>query len=270
MGWHGATGIWLLVGLLFLSATGLTWSRHAGGHFTAALDATHSHAPTLDTALPTPTTSTPGMPGPAGTEHHHSQPGATSRAEAGDQVDQVLAVARTDGLHGPVEIAIPAESGTAWTVTQTDKRWPVRLSAAAIDPASGQVTARTRWADYPLPAKLSKLGVAAHMGLLFGLINQILLAALALGLICVIIWGYRMWWQRRPTRDNQTGRRVPLGSPPARGTWRELSKPALIIGILLVAAIGWALPVLGVTLLAFLALDLALALARRRSTRQPT
>ena len=30
-GWHAATGVWLAVGLLFLSATGLTWSRYAGG-----------------------------------------------------------------------------------------------------------------------------------------------------------------------------------------------------------------------------------------------
>ncbi|RKR86468.1 PepSY-associated transmembrane protein [Micromonospora pisi] len=28
-GWHASTGVWLVVGLLFLSATGLTWSRPA-------------------------------------------------------------------------------------------------------------------------------------------------------------------------------------------------------------------------------------------------
>ena len=32
-GWHAATGVWLAVGLLFLSATGLTWSQYAGGNF---------------------------------------------------------------------------------------------------------------------------------------------------------------------------------------------------------------------------------------------
>jgi uncharacterized iron-regulated membrane protein len=58
-------------------------------------------------------------------------------------------------------------------------------------------------------AKLSKLGVQAHMGYQFGLANQLLLAALALGLLCVIVWGYRMWWQRRPTR---TDRRAIVGT----------------------------------------------------------
>jgi plastocyanin domain-containing protein len=42
-------------------------------------------------------------------------------------------------------------------------------------------------------------------------VNQILLAALALGLLCVIVWGYRMWWQRRPTRAD---RRALAGTPP--------------------------------------------------------
>jgi uncharacterized iron-regulated membrane protein len=49
------------------------------------------------------------------------------------------------------------------------------------------------------------------MGDFFGLANQLLLAALAIGLITVIIWGYRMWWQRRPTRN---GNRALVGAPP--------------------------------------------------------
>ena len=53
--------------------------------------------------------------------------------------------------------------------------------------------------------KLTRLGINAHMGRLFGLVNQLLLAALALGLLCVIFWGYRMWWQRRPARTGRAG-----------------------------------------------------------------
>src|SRR5207247_2442316 len=46
---HAATGLWLVVGLLFLSATGLTWSRWAGGNFTLALNALQAHQPDIDT-----------------------------------------------------------------------------------------------------------------------------------------------------------------------------------------------------------------------------
>ncbi len=105
------------------------------------------------------------------------------------------------------------------------------------------------------------------MGLLFGLANQLLLASLAVGLLCMIIWGYRMWWQRRPVRDE---RRALVGPAPARGTWRGLPRPALVIGIVLTAAAGWALPVLGVTLLAFLMFDVALGAIRRARRRGGT
>lgn len=163
---------------------------------------------------------------------------------------------------------MPAEPDTAWTVAQIDKHWPMRLSQAAVDPDTTRVTAETRLDDYPLMAKLSKLGVAAHMGLLFGLVNQILLAALAIGLLCVIVWGYRMWWQRRPSRP--TSSRAPaVGSPPSRGAWRGVPGPVLTVGLLLATAVGCALPVLGVTLLAFLTVDLGLAVAHRIRANAP-
>ena len=50
-GWHATLGVWLTVGLLFLSATGLTWSRYAGANFGAGLDSLDARAPQLSTAL---------------------------------------------------------------------------------------------------------------------------------------------------------------------------------------------------------------------------
>ncbi|WP_322759205.1 PepSY domain-containing protein [Frankia sp. Cr2] len=270
MAWHGSVGIWLALGLLFLSATGLTWSRYAGEHFSSALDALHAHAPELDTTLPV---SGPGpVPDPQHAGHVMTDGGtaaADSTTDHGEasvtgQLDRVLATARAGGLDGPVEIDLPAEPGAAWSVAQTDKLWPVRLSQVAIDPADSRIVSRADWADYPLLAKLTKLGIAAHMGLLFGLANQVLLASLMVGLLCVIIWGYRMWWQRRPLRDD---RRAPVGPAPARGTWRGLPRPVLVVGLVLTAAVGWALPVLGVTLLAFLMFDVAVGAVRRTRPR---
>jgi uncharacterized iron-regulated membrane protein len=80
----------------------------------------------------------------------------------------------------------------------------------------------------------------------------------------MIVWAYRMWWQRRPPRGD---RRALLGAPPRRGTWRGLPLPALVAGGLVVAAVGWALPMLGVSLLGFLAVDATVGLLRRRRQR---
>ncbi|SDN27594.1 PepSY-associated TM region [Streptomyces wuyuanensis] len=106
----------------------------------------------------------------------------------------------------------------------------------------------------------------AHTGTFFGLANRIVLAVIALGLSIGIVLGYRMWWQRRPTRGD---RRALVGLAPARGTWRHLPWPALAVAVPLVVAVGWAFPLLGWSLPAFLVLDGLLALIHRRRTVAP-
>ncbi|MEU9382358.1 PepSY-associated TM helix domain-containing protein [Streptomyces sp. NPDC048279] len=242
--WHAATGVWLAVGLLGLSATGLTWSRYAGANFGEALDALHSHTPSVATTLTTGTTSS----------------GATKSVDPA-AIDDVLKAARADGVGGPVEIAVPADNASAWTVTQTRNLWPVGRDSVAVDAATDRVTDKVAFADWPVMAKLTRWGINAHMGTLFGLVNQILLALLAVGLIFVTVWGYRMWWQRRPTRSD---RRAALGAPPARGAWRNLPSGALAVGIVVVAVIGWVIPLFGIPLAAFLAVDLTVGVVRNR------
>ncbi|MGW5122298.1 PepSY-associated TM helix domain-containing protein [Streptomyces noursei] len=253
---HAAMGVWLALGLLFLSATGLTWSHYAGDRFGQLLDAAKGHAPRLDTRLP-------GADTAPGEEHAgHAGHGAAHSVASTDPADfqAAVAVARRAGLGGTVEVTPPTDSVSAWTVAQRDNEWPVHYDQVAVDVQTGQIVSHLRWTDFPLLAKLSKLGVQGHMGVLFGIANQIALASIALGLTFVTLWGYRMWWQRRPTRGD---RRAPLGKAPARGVWRRLPLPVLFVGVPAVAALGWALPVLGVTLVAFLLVDVALGLVGR-------
>lgn len=83
----------------------------------------------------------------------------------------------------------------------------------------------------------------------------------------MIVWGSRMWWQRRPTRAD---RRTPTGTPPPRGGVRALPWWAVLAGGTVTVALGWALPWFGVTLLAFLVVDVILgAVARRRRRAVP-
>ncbi|MFD7657398.1 PepSY-associated TM helix domain-containing protein, partial [Actinosynnema sp. NPDC059797] len=190
--WHGSIGVWVLIGALFLSATGLTWSNYAGANFSAALTALNAKAPALDTGLG-------GTKGATSSDGHGQHSEAPPDAEV-DPVtfDQVLVAARGAGLDGPLELGVAAAPGTAWTVAQTDNTWPIRLDKVAVDPATATVTARADFADRPVLAKLSSLGIQAHMGVLFGLANQIALFLLAAGILTLIVLGYRMWWQRRP------------------------------------------------------------------------
>ncbi|MBA9007785.1 PepSY-associated TM helix domain-containing protein [Thermomonospora cellulosilytica] len=261
-GRHGALGLWAATGLLVVSITGLTWTDHAGARFDLLQERLNSTPPKLDTSL----TGAPAGGAPAaghGGHAHHG--GAHSSAHDPDpvQIDKVLATARTAGITGPVEISPPARPGHAWTVAETDNTWPVRKDKAAVDPAAQRVTDRVAFSDHPTMAKLTTLGIQFHMGRLFGPANQLFMAATALGLIVLVFWAYRMWWQRRPTRAD---RRAPFGRPPARGAWRSLPTWTLIAGVPLMLAVAWAVPVLGVTLLAFLVIDALVGVLRRPRT----
>ncbi|MGB0970532.1 MAG: PepSY domain-containing protein, partial [Mycobacterium sp.] len=83
------------------------------------------------------------------------------------------------------------------------------------------------------------------------------------GLVTAIVWGYRMWWQRRPTRGSAWA----MGRPPARGGIRQLH-PVATAGLIIAAvAVGWFLPLLGLTLAAFVVVDLGVgALKSRQAT----
>lgn len=83
-------------------------------------------------------------------------------------------------------------------MNEIDRRWPTQVDAVAIDGATMQVVDRTRFADFPLMAKLTRWGVDFHMGILFGLANQLLLVGFGCALCVTIGVGYRLWWIRRP------------------------------------------------------------------------
>ena len=233
---HGATGLWLLAGLLFLSATGLTWSQYAGANISDLRERL---------AWSTPAVST----------------GAANTAPGVDiGIDTVLASAREAGLDGLVEVSVPRDPAAPYTVSQIDRSWPTGVDSAAVAADTGEVVDVVRFADYPLMAKLSRWGIDAHMGVLFGVPNQLALTVLALGLVAVVVWGYRMWWQRRPTRARALG----TGRPYPRGAFRALSWPWRVAVVGVLAAAGWAVPLLGASLVVFLAVDALMGWRERR------
>ncbi|WP_458524387.1 PepSY domain-containing protein [Onishia taeanensis] len=247
---HGLLGLVLLVGLLALSATGLTWSQWAGGNVFTLLKAGGWGTPRVSLDLGTPPTATD-----AHAEHQasHAQP---ARLTAGD-IDRVLAVARAAGLDaGRIELRLPGPD-QAWKVREIDRGWPSQVDEVAIHPQRLEVLDRVRFEDYSLPAKLTRWGIDAHMGVLFGLPNQLMLAGLGLGILVMVSWGYAMWWRRRNPDAGQA-------------LWPLLRRlpPATLIALGVIAAgLGVAMPVLGVSLLALLAID-GLRRDRRAAVRE--
>ncbi|MEU1696397.1 PepSY-associated TM helix domain-containing protein, partial [Streptomyces hirsutus] len=186
--------------------------------------------------------------------------GTGGDAAHGVGLDRVLAAARAERLDNPVEIVPPADAASAYVVKQIQRSWPEKQDAVAVEPATGQVTDVVRWADYPVLAKLSRWGIDLHTGSLFGLPNQIALMLLAASLVLLILWGYRMWWQR--------GRGSSFGRPIPRGAWQQVPPYILVPLLAAIAVLGYFVPLLGIPLAAFLAVDIVLGeIAHRRGRK---
>ncbi len=254
--WHSSLGIWVLVGALFLSATGITWSQNAGGNVGNLRAALGWGTPSLATALD------PAAASEADEHAHHHGPVAAPTGEANpDTFDAMLAIAQRINVNtGLVEIRPPAEAGQAWVVQEIQRSFPTEVDSVAINGATMEVVDRSDFAEFPLPAKLTRWGIDLHMGSMFGIANQVVLLLLAAGIASLVVLGYTMWWRRRPTR----GDRLALAKPPRRGVLR--GAPWWGIGLVAVGAvaIGWFLPYVGWTLLGFLVIDTVVGLVQRR------
>ncbi|TQE26838.1 PepSY domain-containing protein [Streptomyces ipomoeae] len=246
LGLHGTVGVWAAAGFFFLSATGLTWSAYAGANIDVLRTELHQATPAISAA--------------AGDHGSHGSGAAEGGGAAEGDLDKILAAARAEGLGDPVEIVPPADASSAYVVRQVQRSWPTKQDAVAVDPTTTEVTDTLRFADFPVLAKLSRWGIDAHTGVLFGLVNQLLLMALAASLIVLILWGYRMWWQR--------GRGSSFGRPIPRGAWQQVPPHILVPALALIAVLGYFVPLLGIPLAAFIVIDVVLGeIAHRRGRR---
>ncbi len=287
--WHTSLGLILLAGLLFFSATGLTWSQWAGnnigilradmGWLTPSVNTqlgqqkpaqpvdehAEHHTPStakmrkMQMAMPemssttdmSSTSNMPDMPDMPEMSSVTMRPSLPVSAVSAATFDRVVSAARQAGINAAkIEIRPSYQAGKAWTVSEIDRSWPTQVDAVAVDPHSFRVTDHVYFANFPLLAKLTRWGVDAHMGVLFGVWNQIALVFFGLGSCALIGWGYVLWWQRRP---NMTAAHSP--STTLIHSWRAL--PLLMRwGLLaLVVALAFSLPVMGVSLLLFLTTD---------------
>ncbi|MDH0091072.1 PepSY domain-containing protein [Achromobacter mucicolens] len=273
--WHGLLGLWIGIGLVFFSATGLTWSNWAGARVDQLRAQLGWITPAVSLKLPaagSPAAGSPatGMPatgspaGPEGGEHAHHHGGQHDHAAmmmAPDNVasgfDRVLQAARQGGIDSSqLEIRPPRGEGQAWMVREVDRSWPTQVDTIAVDPSTYAITSRADFDTFPLIAKLIRWGVDMHMGILFGWPNQLLMAAMGIALTAMIVLGYRMWWLRRPAA---------AAGHTLTQAWRDLSWPGRTATAVVALALGWCLPVMGVSLAVFLVIDVLRWMVAKRA-----
>jgi hypothetical protein len=155
---------------------------------------------------------------------------------------------------------VPTDDKTGWKAQSQDSRFPMQRDQIVVNGASGEVLQRFDYSDEHWFNKLTSAGNQFHEAQLFGVPLQIFLTLLAISVIALIAFGYKMWWQRRP--------RAGMGAPPPIRAWGRNAPLGLVLITVLLA---WLLPTLGLSLIVWLVLERALLwtqIARGRQTRR--
>ncbi len=277
---HGAVGTWVSVALLLFCLSGLAWAGIWGGKFVQpwgsfpiakkaeqwSSDVTHasmSHGVTGDVPwaleqTPMPISTGQQMGQQSGDHAGHDHGGTASPvavvapalpgAATPVTVDTVADWAAANGFAGQYKLTLPKGDTGVFTVAAEGRNEdgvnPNADRTVHLDRYNGAVLADIGYADYGLIAKAMAWGIGLHKGLA-GTWNFILNLVLLAMILMTCVSGIVMWWKRRPTGAARLAAPpVPVDVPMAKGV------------VLIALALSLAFPVLGLTLLAVLALDL--------------
>lgn len=271
---HAVGGVWLAAGALAFILTGLPWSGSWGKYFkefaatvnlgapagafgglplrsmragaTPAADApaahAHAHHGSDDDAMPgmvmddLPLPQTPWAVGNVPVPRSPSAP-----TPAPLTLERAIALVAARGVTNGYTLALPAGPDGVFTASYFPAD-PKAERTLYLDQYSGAVLKDIRYDDYGAISRAVSYGTSLHMGRYFGLANQLLCAALSLGLAAMAVTGTVMWWKRRPAGTLGAPARE-RGAPPMRG-W--------IAGL---ALLGIVFPLMGLTIVAVWLID---------------
>lgn len=268
---HRSTGFYVSILLLAFLISGMSWTGIWGGKFVQAWstfpaakwdnvplsDATHAamnHGDTKDVPWGLEQTPMPmsgsmaGMPGMDMPAANGETAGAARAPADAGSLDAVVALARSLGFDHRFTLNFPQGDTGVWTISRDtmsyDSGDPTSDRTVHVDRYTGNILADVGYADYSVPAKAMAVGIAFHEGEM-GVWNIALNTVFCLAVIFISASGVAMWWMRRPKGAT---RLVAPALPADMPLWRG--------AVLVMLAVSLLFPLVGLTLIAVLALDL--------------
>ena len=270
---HAVTGIFVGVFIVFLAITGMPWSGVWGAKVNewangsnfgypagVRVDVPMSGQHLNDVAKTSWSLEQAQIPQSSTHDHGQHMDMGDAMAPMNSQlsmppigIDNAIARFNALGLQPGYTVALP----TTPTGVYSGSVYPDDLSKQRVvhlDQYSGEPLIDMSYADYGPLGKGLEWGINVHMGQQYGLANQIILALACLGIVLLAVSGGTMWWKRRPKGS--------LGVPPLPQEKRVLH------GLIALLAIGGVIfPLVGVSLVVMLVLDLAVQkLSKHRAT----
>jgi uncharacterized iron-regulated membrane protein len=240
---HAVTGLWISAFALFLLLTGLPWAKGWGTYFKAMRKLASASAVKQDWTI--------GRSSEIAEREAMTRNLSPSEAEHADHMGHVMPrITKTDAysalntlvpaaarlrLAYPVMIMPAMQANGSWTVKSDAQNRTLR-TIVMMDPNSGVVISREDFHQRHLLDRIVGVGVAAHEGQLFGLVNQILGLFTAMGLVALCVSAVILWWRRRNV--GVLGAPIPMAEP----RW-----PGLLVATVILLAIY--LPEMGISLI---------------------
>lgn len=218
---HAVTGVWVSAFALFLLLTGLPWAKGWGSYFKKVRQVTGTAVARQDwsTGSSSEVAQREAMNrnslAAASSEHAghvgmgHMMSGI-SGAAGYDPLNRLVPAAQDLRLAYPVLIMPAMTAGGPWTVKSDAQNRPLR-TVIMMNPSSARIVQREDFSHRHLIDRILGIGIAAHEGQLFGIANQLLSVATAMGLVTLCISAVILWWRRRSV--GVLGAPIPLAKP---------------------------------------------------------
>jgi uncharacterized iron-regulated membrane protein len=235
---HAVTGVWVTAFALFILLTGLPWAKGWGSYFKKARQITGTASRHQDWTNGRSSELTErasynrnvlgsqdGMPGMEHAGHMgHTMPPIVG-PKGYSSFNVLVPTASSLHLADPVEIMPAMKRGGTWTIRSDSQNRTLR-DVIQADPKTGAIVSRQNFNQRLLFDRMVGVGVAAHEGQLFGLLNQLLGLATAMGLVTLCVSAVVLWWRRKNAGV--------LGAPAPQTTPRY---PVALVAVIVALAI---------------------------------
>lgn len=255
---HMSVGFWISILLTFFLITGMAWTGIWGGKWVQAWstfpaekwesvplsDATHVSMNHSKKEVPWALEQT-RMPESGSFVGQDVLPMGSKI-----DLDSMVVLGRMIGFDGRFNVVLPADEAGVYTLSQDsmsyDSTNPMGDRTVHVDQFTGRVLADVRYADYSTAGKAMAVGIALHEGQT-GLWNFLVNLVFLTSIVFLCLSGIVLWWKRRPANAGR------LAAPP-RAQEMPLWKGALAIAV----ALSMLFPLLGITLIVVLTIDVLL------------
>jgi uncharacterized iron-regulated membrane protein len=243
---HAVTGVVGAGAILFLAVTGMPWSAFWGQQFNAYATRWGLGVPTAVWAA-APQSTVPAA-------HHAELPWTLSRTLLPESpsampahmhpigLDAALRVFDRLALEPGYSVALPVDAHGVYSATLFPDD-ATRERVVHVDQYSGRPLIDIAYRDYGPVGKATEWGIAVHTGRQYGLANQLVMLAGCIAIVILAMSAVVMWWKRRPAGQL---------AAPRRADGERVARTVVVIAALL----GIIYPLLGVSMLVALAIEL--------------